>query len=395
MGRHLDQSQSQSTSARTGFDREAMDGWLRSVGPDRADAFLPSPSPQNHAASLGRLPGGELACVWFGGTMEGMPDISIHMSVLHEAEGRWSPAAKLVDDPARSEQNPLLRTTSDGAVWLLYTSQVSGNQETAIVRRRVSEDGGKSFGPPHTLIDAPGTFIRQGLIVLASGDLLLPVFQCRKQPGEAWTGNRDTSAVFRSSDGGRTWTESAVPDSLGLVHMNVVPLGEGRMVAFFRSRWADSIHMSRSADEGATWSAPTPTSLPNNNSSIQCIRLGDGRLALAYNHSSVANAEGRRASLYDEIEGGDDGQPAEPVGRQAFWGAPRAPLSLVFSDDGGETWTGRGDLEIGDGYCLSNNSVRNLNRELSYPTLLEAPGGGLDIAFTYFRQSIKHVRLRI
>ena len=395
MGDHLGQSQSQGARAAPSFDREAMDGLLRSVGPDRADAYLPSPSPQNHAASLARLPGGEIACVWFGGTMEGMPDISIHMSVLDEGEDRWSPAVKLVDDPTRSEQNPLLHTTSEGAVWLLYTSQVSGNQETAIVRRRISEDGGKSFGPPHTLIDAPGTFIRQRLISLASGDLLLPVFQCRKQPGEAWTGNHDTSAVFRSTDGGRTWTGSAVPGSLGLVHMNIVPLGGRRMIAFFRSRWADFIHVSRSADEGESWSAPVPTGLPNNNSSIQCVGLGNGRLALVYNHSSAANAEGRRTSLYDEIEGGDEDQRAEPAGRQAFWGAPRAPLSLAFSDDGGETWTGRRDLEIGDGYCLSNNSVKSLNRELSYPTLLEAPGGGLDIAFTYFRQSIKHVRLRI
>jgi len=76
-------------------------------------------------------------------------------------------------------------------------------------------------------------------------------------------------------------------------------------------------------------------------------------------------------------------------------GAPRAPMSLIFSEDGGETWSGRRDLETGDGYCLSNNSVDSINREFSYPTVLEAPGGQLDIAFTYFRQGIKHVRLSI
>jgi predicted neuraminidase len=376
------------------FDREAMDGRLR-VARGRADAFIPSPSPQNHAPSLARLPGGELACVWFGGTMEGMPDISIHMSVFDEVQDRWSPAAKLIDDPSRSEQNPLLHTMPDGIVWLLYTSQVSGNQETALVRRRISDDGGNSFGPPHTLIDVPGTFIRQRMIVLDSGDLLLPVFRCRKRPGEAWTGNQDTSAVLRSADGGRTWTQTLVPDSLGLVHMNIVPLGGRRMVAFFRSRWADFIHSSRSDDDGATWSSPSPTALPNNNSSIQCVRLSGGQLALVYNHSSAADAEARRASLYDEIEGGDAHEAAGPTGRQAFWGAPRTPMSLTFSHDEGVTWTDRRDLEVGDGYCLSNNSVDNRNRELSYPTLLEAPDHALDIAFTYFRQSIKHVRLRI
>jgi predicted neuraminidase len=381
--------------AAVSFRREMMDGVLREAGPGRRDAFIPSSALQNHAASLARLPGGELACVWFGGTMEGMPDISVHMSVLDEAAGRWSPAEKLVDDPARSEQNPLLHTAADGSVWLLYTSQTSGNQETSVVRRRVSHDGGRSFGAPHTLIDVPGTFIRQRIVTLASGEMLLPVFQCRKLAGESWTGNRDTSAVFRSADGGRTWTEIPVPGSLGQVHMNIVPLGGGRMLALFRSRWADFIHRSRSEDSGASWSAAAPTDLPNNNSSIQSIRLADGRLALVYNHSSAANAEGRRSSLYDEIEGGDTPPAAATTGRQAFWGAPRSPMSLVFSEDGGETWSGRRDLETGDGYCLSNNSVDSINREFSYPTVLEAPGGQLDIAFTYFRQGIKHVRLSI
>ena len=70
------------------------------------------------------------------------------------------------------------------------------------MRRRISHDGGKTFGAPHPFIDTPGTFIRQRIITLASGELLLPVFQCRKKPDEAWTGNLDTSAVLRSADKG-------------------------------------------------------------------------------------------------------------------------------------------------------------------------------------------------
>jgi predicted neuraminidase len=377
-----------------GFSRDAMDGISRQRDEGRWDAFIPSPSPQNHAASLARLPGGELACVWFGGTMEGMPDISIHMALFDEAAGRWNAARKFVDNPGRSEQNPLLHMAADGAVWLLYTSQISGNQDTSVVRRRISVDGGRNFGEPHTLIGDSGTFIRQRIITLPSGELLLPVFQCRTVPGEAWTGNRDTSAVYRSDDGGRTWTFAQVPQSLGHVHMNIIALANGRMIALYRSRWADFIHRSLSDDGGATWSAPHPTALPNNNSSIQAIGLSDGRIALVYNHSSQANAEGRRTSLYDEIEGTQT-VAAKPQGRQAFWGAPRAPLSLAFSSDGGLGWQDRRDLEEGDGYCLSNNSVKGLNRELSYPALIESPDGMLDIAFTFHRQAIKHIRIRL
>jgi predicted neuraminidase len=176
--------------------------------------------------------------------------------------------------------------------------------------------------------------------------------------------------------------------------MNPLELGKGHLTSFFRSRWADAIYQSESQDAGKTWSEPWATSLPNNNSSIQAIKLKDSRIALVYNHSSVVNATGRRTSLYDDLE--DNKTLTVTTGeRQAFWGAPRAPLSLVFSSDGGKTWGERLDLEVGDGFCLSNNSTEHVNRELSYPSICEAPDGSLDIAFTYFRQVIKHVRLKL
>ena len=52
-----------------------------------------------------------------------------------------------------------------------------------------------------------------------------------------------------------------------------------------------------------------------------------------------------------------------------------------------------GNLDEGDGYCLSNNSRDGLNREFSYPSIHQGPDGDLNIAYTYFRQAIKHVRV--
>lgn len=82
-------------------------------------------------------------------------------------------------------------------------------------------------------------------------------------------GNNDVSAVKISSDCGKSWRDVAVPESLGCVHMSITPLPDGRLAAFFRSRWADHIWFSQSSDQGESWSAPVPTTLPNNNSSIQ------------------------------------------------------------------------------------------------------------------------------
>jgi predicted neuraminidase len=172
--------------------------------------------------------------------------------------------------------------------------------------------------------------------------------------------------------------------------MNPVKDGSGPMVAFYRNRFATSVLRSLSHDGGLTWSKPEPTPLPSNNSSIQAIRRRDGRIAMVLNPVNAAMSSERRASLYDEIEG-DEG-PSGAGG--AIWGVPRAPLSLVLSADDGASFPERRDLETGSGYCLTNNSSNGLNREYSYPSILEGPDGSVHIAYTYHRRAIKHVCLR-
>jgi predicted neuraminidase len=364
------------------------DGILR-TSTDRVEAFLPAPAVQNHAANLAVLPDGDLGCVWFGGTQEGVADISVWFSRL--TDGGWREPVRLSADETRSEQNPVLATAPNGDVWLFHTAQQAGNQDAAEVRVRVSSDSGVTWSPSRTLFPATesgGVFVRQPPVVLASGRWLLPVFHCVATPGQAWVGDHDTSAVMISDDDGVTWQERPVPGSTGCVHMNIHALADGTLLALFRSRWADFVYRGESTDDGWTWTTPTPTELPNNNSSIQYVPLRDGTLALVYNHSSKANATGRRVSLYDEIDGG-----APPVPGAAFWGAPRAPMSLALSTDDGWTWRHR-DLEVGDGHCMTNNSRDKLNRELSYPSITQTADGTLHIAFTYFRQAIKYVQVR-
>lgn len=401
-----------STTHNTGYSTITPDGTLRKA--DGADfAYLPAPTVQSHAANLLTLPDGRLGCVWFGGTQEGVPDISIWFSALEPGSSQWSAAEQLSDDATRSEQNPILFTTPDfsgqgTALWLLYTAQKAGNQDTAEVRRRISTDSGRTWGPVETLFPANetgGVFVRQLPVVLPSGRWIIPIFRCITTPGEKWVGNSDDSAVMISDDGGATWREHVLPGSLGCVHMNIQPLADGSLLALFRSRWADFIYESRSTDDGTTWSEPAPTELPNNNSSIQFTALADGRLALVYNHSQADASTERRLSLYDEIDddglAAEQGQVTEPVvtaagnseERRAFWGTPRSPMTLAISEDDGRTWPIRRNLDVGDGYCLSNNSRDGLNREYSYPSIHQGPDGALNIAYTYFRQAIKYVRV--
>lgn len=117
---------------------------------------------------------------------------------------------------------------------------------------------------------------------------------------------------------------------------------------------------------------------------------------MVYNHSNAGMSDARRQSLYDEIEGGEANEATvgtADIGRKAVWGVPRAPLSLAISRDGGRSFPHRMDLDTGDGFCLSNNSKDALNREFSYPSIIQGSDGTLHVAYTYYRRAIKYVRL--
>jgi len=347
--------------------------------------FLPSPRVQNHAAFLIREPAGGLTCAWFAGGLEGKADICIHISTLNEETGTWGAAQQVTDDPERSEQNPVLFDAPDGRRLLLHTAQPGGDQDRCLLRMR--EMGQLPVDLPLPL----GSFVRARPIVRADGAWLLPLFHCVHAPGARWTGRNDTASVAITGDAGVTWRQVAVPESVGCVHMTLVPMSGDHIVAFFRRRQADFVYRSESSDGGESWTAPDPTDLPNNNSSLSAIRLQDGRIALVCNPANGEMDPMRRLSLYDEL--GDDNRPEAEGGCAPIWGVRRAPLVLAFSTDGGHSFPQRTIVADGLGTCLSNDSENGKNKELSYPALLEAANGDIDVCFTYHRRAIAHIRV--
>jgi len=367
-----------------------MDGTLapHPAEPGWTEAYLPSPAVQNHAANLAFLPDGSLACVWFGGTLEGKGDICVWLSRLAPQSSRWSQPQRLSDNPDRSEQNPVLLTAPDGRVWLYHTSQPGGRQDACEIHARVSQDGGATFGPSARIGDFTGVFIRSPLQVTPTGRWLLPGFRCIAAPGTLWTGGLDTAVALYSADQGESWQAEEVPDSLGAVHMSPVAALHGRMPAFYRDRFAMAVQRSVSRDGGDSWAMTAPLDLPNNNSSIQAIRLQDGRIAMVLNPVNAAMSDARRASLYDEI---DAGAVAGTGG--AVWGVPRAPMAVAILDADGERVLSVTPIDTSSGACLTNNSQDGQNRELSYPSILQDPAGDLHVAYTCYRRAIKYVRM--
>ncbi len=106
-------------------------------------AMLPSSCPQNHAANILPLPDGALMCVWFAGTLEGIADISVWGSRLPAGGMQWSDAVKL-STMTRVQSKTQCCFSRRITLWLLWTAQISGNQDTAIVRYRKSDDLGQT-----------------------------------------------------------------------------------------------------------------------------------------------------------------------------------------------------------------------------------------------------------
>jgi len=67
-----------------------VDGVLRPRDGGGHTAYLPTSTVQCHAANLAWLPNGDLACVWFGGTQEGVSDITAYLSRMPSGSDTWS-----------------------------------------------------------------------------------------------------------------------------------------------------------------------------------------------------------------------------------------------------------------------------------------------------------------
>ncbi len=345
-----------------------FDGVIRQHQQDEhiAWAMLPCACPQNHAANLLPLDDGSLMCVWFGGSQEGKADISIWGSRLAPAvTAGVRRSSYVMTQTAQNKTRCCFRRpiTCCGCCGQRNLPETRIPPLCATASPTMADEA----GGPSIRCWISRYLIRQPISVMSDGNWLLPVFYCRTEPGEKWVGNNDVSAVKISSDCGKSWRDVAVPESLGCVHIEYHSASGRQTGSLLPQPLGGSYLVQPVQRPGESWSAPVPTTLPNNNSSIQATPLDNGELALVFNNMSAAGATERRASLYDEIADDDGRREPEATGKSAFWGAPRAPMTVAISADGGESWPWLRNLDEGDGYCMTNNSEQKLNREFSYP----------------------------
>ena len=342
---------------------EMADGVIRASRLEGAkQAYLPSVGKTSHAANLLSLQNGDLLCFWFTGDEEGISGVSIAMSRLVRGSSKWSYPVILSQHSGWSDQNPVPFLAPNGKLWLFHTSQQAGKgQTTAIVYALTSNDLGRTWTVPAVLFSQPGTFIRQDLVVFHH-EWLFPTYHSASF-GITVNAQNDISVVKISKDNGKTWPGCEVPGSGGLVQMNIVKLSGDQLIAFFRSRYADWIYKSWSTD-GCHWRTPIATQLPNNNASIQAVRLKDGHLVMAFNNVHAASTRGKPRAVARNI------------------------LSVALSVDDGRTWPWVRDVQDRHDTTASRMEEES---EYSYPSVTQSPNGMVQLAFTFNRKTIKYM----
>jgi predicted neuraminidase len=316
--------------------------------------------PTCHAANLAFLPNGQLAVVYFAGAREGSSD-SVNVIQFYHGDGVWSPPQVVTSEVGCSAGNAVLMPVPDGRTLMFYTLSYSHQSVTwaeGLIHYRVSCDNCRSWEPRRTVTEEFGYICRQPGLILHNGEWLLPIYDNRGggKPGFEGMGGNEGSVII-TADAGEHWSRYGrmVADA-GTAQPCVVELEPGHLRAWLRTRnywngtnteWA-CLYRSESFDNGRNWSHPERTTIPNNNSSFQIVRLQSHALLLAYNDQA--------ASI-------------------------RSPLNVALSYDEGDTWPVRHELEPFD----------PKGGEYSYPAVVQAPTSEIHIAYTYHRTHIKHV----
>lgn len=288
-----------------------------------------------HAPTLTQLASGELFAAWYAYPEEEHRGASLVAARKLAAQAEWQRSAPILAKSEFSLGNPVLFQAGDGALWLFFVALKGHYWNDAELFACHSLDGGHRWSTPAQLWRSRGTMVRHPPVTLGNGSLLLPVYD------EA---ARETF-LLASEPPHREWREAYRFAGLPIIQPALVRL-EGATLALLFRPFSDArrIWRSVSQDDGASWSTPVRTDLPNPLTGLAAFTYGGG-LAVVYNHTEEQR---------------------------------RYPLSLAVSASAGVSWSAPWHLET-------------IEYEVSYPSFIRDAAGQVHGLYSYNRRMIKYV----
>jgi alpha-L-fucosidase len=307
--------------------------------------FEEAPFLQSHASTIAEV-NGNLLVAYFGGTYERHSDVSIYLQ--RQDGGGWTYPERIADgivnDTLRYPTwNPVL-FYKDRILSLYYKMGPSPDEWWGMVIK--SYDEGKTWTKPQALPDGFLGPIKNKPIETGLTTLLFP--SSVEYPNGVWKAH-----IERSDNGGKSWKRIEIPspDSVKIIQPSLLEFPNGRILALLRSN-QDRVMQSWSYDDGKTWTAVSPTTVPNPNSGLDAVASKSGHYFLVNNAMESGNS----------------------------WEMGRNKLYVYASNDG-YNWSQilkLEDEEVG---------------EFSYPAIIEAADGTIHITYSYDRKRIKYVKL--
>ena len=363
---------------------------LATVDVQAADAIFPPQAKHVHSSSLVELANGDLVACWYHGSGERQAnDVVIQGARLRRGADSWSPVFLMADTPGLPDCNPVLYLDTRQRLWLFWIVPVANRWEQSVLKYRRSDDPappgpikwtwqdsihlvpGETFADvvdeafkvlqPHDGLWAEyalpyarlireaatdpvkrqmGWMPRTHPLTLATGRILLPLY----------SDGFNISLMAISDDMGETWRASQPIVGLGPIQPTVVRREDGTLVAYMRDS-GDAPHrvlMATSDDDGESWSIATDTEIPNSGSSLEIIRLHDGKWAMAYN----------------DTEHG------------------RYRLTLALSSDQGKMWSTTKVLEYDPTQQAS----------YSYPSIMQDRKGRVHVTYSHSDRGMETIR---
>lgn len=200
-----------------------------------------------------------------------------------------------------------------------------------------SEDGGKTWGHRQKVFSGY-TGSTNGGAQTKSGAIVAPFSHYVANPGHL------VSRTVVSQDGGATWKLSSAidiggkGDHDGAVEPCVLELKDGRLWMLIRTS-KGNFWESFSKDDGVTWSAATPTTIPAAHAPAHLVRLADGRILMAWNPLHTGRRELHLATSSDEGKTWSRSVPVA-IGTQVTY-------PYVLEKEPGELWVGLFDVNEG------------------------------------------------
>lgn len=311
----------------------------------KQELLMPHPPvPAAHASTITELPGGQLVASWFGGSRESAPDVCIYTSIF--TGGKWSAPVVAAKGTGNATWNPVLFSTRAGKLLLFYKEGPSPREWWGLMK--YSNDKGRTWSKEEKLPEGILGPIKNKPVQLANGNILHPS-STESKDEKQWHIH-----VELSDSSGHNWRKIPIDcDTFGVIQPAVLFHPGNRLQLLCRSR-QNVIVQTFSDDNGETWSPLSRQTMINPNSGIDAVTTESGLQVLIYNPAVM----------------GKD------------WSAGRNELRVAVSADG-ENWKDVYELE------------KQPTGEFSYPAVIQTRDGLLHITYTYNRQNIKHVVLKL